>query len=227
MKKFFNKRNGVFVGIFTVLGLIALQFPLTKLIGSDVRFTIFDLFGPLATGFIGLIPGLVSVALMQLGNFFIHGAEVVDAGVIVRFFPMLFAAWYFWKKNTASVWVSVLAIVAFNLHPIGRSAWVYSMFWLIPIIMHFLRDKSLMARALGTTFTAHAVGGALWVWVFGLSKEIWLGLIPVVMIERTLMALGIVTGFLAFNNLLAYLQHKRLIRLGFTVDQKYLWFRAK
>lgn len=100
-------------------------------------------------------------------------------------------------------------MIAFNLNPIGRSAWQYSLFWLIPIGTHFFH-KNLFVRSLGATFTAHAVGGALWVWAFGLTREMWLALIPQVMIERTLMTIGISLSFVLGTQILKALAKKNI-----------------
>jgi len=220
-----SKKKILLILIFAALGLLAMQVPLAAVAGSKVKFTLFDSFGPIATGFIGTIPGIIAVALMQLANFFIHGAQVLDAGTIIRFFPMLFAAWYFGKARKANIVIPILAIIAFNLHPIGRSAWYYSLFWLIPVACEFLREKFLLARALGATFTAHAVGGALWVWVFGLSKAIWTSLIPMVAMERVIFAVGITVSYLVMNNLLAVLSAKQIVKAGGLVNERFVWKR--
>ena len=114
------------------------------------------------------------------------------------------------------------AIVAFIAHPIGRDVWYFTLFWTIPIIAYFLRDRFLLARALGSTFTAHAVGGALWIWTFSLPASVWEALIPVVATERLLFAFGITGSFILVNNLLCLLEKKHLLYLGFHIDQKYL-----
>lgn len=204
------KRNKlVFISIFTLFGLVALQIPFTRLLGSNVKFTLFDFLAPTAGVFLGSVPGIISVFLMQVINFLIHGSKF-DIGGIIRLFPTLFAVFYFAKKRTFNILVPVLAMLAFNLHPIGRSAWQYSLFWLIPIAAHFFR-KNLFVKSLGATFTAHAVGGALWVWAFGLTKTMWLALIPQVIMERTLMAVGISVFYLALNRMLNYASKKQLI----------------
>lgn len=227
MRQYFTKKNLLFLAIFVILGFAALQVPFTTVIGSKVKFTLFDFFAPMASGFIGTIPGLVAVLLMQLANFVLHGAQVVDAGTIIRFFPPLAAVWYFSSKSKFNIIIPLLAIAAFNLHPIGRSAWLYSMFWLIPIICYFWREKFLLARALGATFTAHALGGALWIYAFGLSQEIWLGLIPVTAVERGLFTLGIMAAYLAMNNALNILTVKKIINAESLVNKKYAWgFKA-
>ena len=135
---------------------------------------------------------------------------------------MLFAVLYFSRKEKINLIVPALAIVAFIAHPIGRTVWYFSLFWLIPIAAHFFRGQFLFARALGATFTAHAVGGALWIWVFALPAPVWNSLIPVVIAERLLFALGISGSFILVNNLLGLLDKKRLLNLGFYIDQKYL-----
>jgi len=223
MRHYFTKRNLIFLTIFVVIGFVALQIPFTTVIGSKVKFTLFDFFAPMASGFIGTWPGLAAVFLMQGINFLVHGAKVIDAGTIIRFLPPLAAVWYFGSKSKFNIIVPLLAIVAFNLHPIGRSAWVYSMFWLIPVICYFLRERFLLARALGATFTAHAIGGAFWIYAFGLSKEIWLGLIPVTAIERSMFALGIMAAYLVTNNALNILTVKKILNAGWLVNKKYVW----
>ncbi|MBI2552139.1 hypothetical protein HYW17_02465 [Candidatus Uhrbacteria bacterium] len=223
MKKHFTKRNILFIALFAVLGLLALQVPVTQLAGSKAKFTLFDFFGPVATGFIGTLPGIIAVFLMQFINFLIHGAQAVDAGTIIRFFPMLFAAWYFGSKSRFNWIVPVLAIAAWLAHPIGRTVWYYAMFWLIPIVMYFARDRFLLARALGATFSAHAVGGALWIWVFALPKAVWVGLIPVVAMERALFALGIAVTYVVLNNALAFLVKRQIVRWEFLVNPRYVY----
>jgi len=223
MRQYFTKKNLLFLAIFTLLGFIALQVPFTTLIGSKVKFTLFDFFAPMASGFIGTLPGLVAVFLMQFINFLAHGAQVVDAGTFIRFFPAVAAVWYFGSKSKFNIILPLLAIIVFNSHPIGRSAWIYSMFWLIPVACYFLRVRFLLARALGATFTAHAVGGALWIYTFGLSKEIWLGLIPITAIERSLFALGIMAAYLIMNNVLNVLTVKKIINAETLINKKYAW----
>ena len=99
IQKYLTKKNLYFVAIFGVVGFIALQIPVAQLAGSKVKFTIYDAFAPMAGAFIGSIPGLAAVFLMQFSNFLVHGARIEDAGTIIRFFPMLFAVLYFAKKG--------------------------------------------------------------------------------------------------------------------------------
>lgn len=217
-----TKKNFIFIAIFAIVGLIALQIPVTQLEGSRAKFTIYDSFAPIAGAFIGSIPGVVAVFLMQFFNFLVHGANVEDAGTIIRFFPMLFAALYFAKKGRFNLIIPVIAIIAFIIHPIGRQVWYFSLFWTIPIFAYFFRDRFLFVRALGSTFTAHAVGGVLWIWTFSLPAAVWDSLIFVVIIERLLFAFGISGSFIIVNNILSLLAKKHILNLGFHLHQKYL-----
>ena len=222
IQQYFTKRNFIFIAIFTVIGFLVLQIPITQLVGSKVKFTVYDAFSPVAGAFIGTIPGVIAVFLMQFFNFLSHGANISDAGTIIRFFPTLFAVAYFAKKQKFNLVVPVIAIIAFVANPIGRTVWYFAFFWTIPIIMYFFRDKSLLARALGSTFTAHAVGGALWVWFFSLPAHVWIALIPVVIAERLLFTVGISVSFILVNNLLCFLEKKNILNLNFSISQKYL-----
>src|SRR3990167_10450076 len=222
IQQYVTKRNLLFIAVFAIIGFTVLQIPVAQLEGSSVKFTVYDAFAPITASFIGSIPGVIAVFLMQFFNFLVRGAHIVDAGTIIRFFPALFAVLYFSKKGKINLIVPALAIAAFIAHPIGRMVWYFPLFWLIPIAAYFFRDRFLLARALGATFTAHAVGGALWIWVFALPAQVWNSLIPAVIAERLLFALGISGSFILVNNLLGLLDKKRLLNLGFYIDQKYL-----
>jgi hypothetical protein len=210
------------VFLFTLFGLVALQIPFTVIIGSGSKFTLFDFFAPSSGAFLGTLPGIISVFIMQLINFLIHGKSAFDTASVIRLFPTLFAVFYFSKKRPSNLLIPILCMIAFLLHPVGRAAWQYSLFWLIPIAAHFGR-KILFVRSLGATFTAHAVGGALWIWAFGLTPQIWLALIPQVIMERTLFATGISVFYIVANNLLFFLSKNKLFPQSLPLKQGYLF----
>lgn len=251
----------IFISLFTLIGLIALQIPINKLAGSKVSFTLFDLFAPISGAFLGTPIGVVSVFLMQGINILLHGVSNIDRGDIIRLFPILFGVWAF-ASPSSSFWrakriqnlkkadsgpdaalqtraltgkqakmtmqesvlllVPIAAIISFNLNPVGRSVWYYSLFWTIPLALWPVREKFLIARSLSSTFTAHAAGGAIWIWAFNLPAAVWQGLIPVVAMERAIFALGISANYILFNNVLAYLSSKKLLPSGVNFSKKYL-----
>jgi hypothetical protein len=113
-----------------------------------------------------------------------------------------------------------VAIAIFWISPTSRSAWYFALYWTIPVLCYILQERWLLARALGATFTAHAVGGALWVLFNPLPASVWRLLVPIVAKERAIFALGIVASYLVINNVLA-LVAKRFPRLVPLVNQKY------
>jgi hypothetical protein len=85
----------------------------------------------------------------------------------------------------------------------------------------------LLARTLGATFTAHAVGGALWITFMHLPKAAWIGLIPVVAIERISFALGMALFYILVNNLIGVLMKAKIISINWPVDLKYVWVKLE
>ena len=209
MKNKFGKKLLALV-LFFILGLIALQIPFTRLLGANVRFTLYDFIAPTMGAFLSTLPGILTVLLIQLINFILHPTAINGVGSIIRLFPILFAVFYFNKKRSVNMIIPIVAIVIFNLHPIGRSAWQYSLLWLIPVFTHFFR-KNLYLRSLGATFTAHSVGGVIWIWAFGLNREMWLALIPQSLMERALMAGGISLSYFALVKVFNFLKAKKLV----------------
>ena len=220
MEKTTRNRLIFFTG-FTLVGILALQVPLAKLVGSSVNFTLFDTFAPIAGAFLGTAPGLLAVLLMQGFNFVTQGANFDDAGTLIRILPLVFAALYFSRKMSLNVIVPALAIVAFIAHPVGREVWYFSLFWTIPIVCYFFQERWLLARALGATFMAHSVGGALWIWFVPIPAAVWASLIPIVIMERLLFAAGIAGTYLAVNNAFAFLNEKLKFSFKFPVTQKH------
>ena len=216
------KSRLLFVLLFVVIGLIALQIPVNTLAGSRVKFTLFDLFAPISGAFLGVTWGIIAVLAMQIANLIFHGVSNIDKGSLIRLIPTLFGVWFFARKEGRLLIVPALSILVFNLHPVGRTVWFYSLFWLIPFIVWPFRERFLLLRSLGATFTAHSVGGAIWIWAFNLPANVWISLIPVVILERSIFALGISASYILTNNILGYLSNKRLIPKGLTFDKKYL-----
>jgi hypothetical protein len=120
---------------------------------------------------------------------------------------MLFAAYYFGSKTMRlNVTVPMIAIIAFIAHPVGRHVWFFTLFWTIPIIVRMLPQRyanNVLLKSVGATFTAHAVGGMLWIWTVPMTAEQWILLIPVVIYERLLFAGGIAASYLALNAVFA------------------------
>ncbi len=204
----------IFLTLFTILAFISLQVPFNKLAGSNVSFTLFDFFAPIAGAFLGPMYGIVSVFAVMVVNNLMKDVPWTT-GTIIRFFPTLFAVYYFAqisKKGTGK-WilaVPILAIFAFLAHPNGRQVPYYTLFWLMPVIAYKFR-ANLWMKSLGATFTAHSVGGAAWIWAFNLPAAVWHSLIPVVISERLLFTTGIAVSFIITQKVLAFLAAKHVL----------------
>ena len=208
MNKFLSKKGLVFLLLFLVLSIVSMRINFSKLIGAENQFfTLFQFFGPVAGGFLGSAYGVITVLLAQLLDFLLSGKQLTLLN-ITRLSPMLFAAYYFsqYKKrdfnDKFAIVISALAILIFWLHPIGQQAWYFALFWTIPIIAKFLPDW-LILRSFGSTFTAHAIGGAIWVWTVPMTAAQYALLVPVVIFERTLFAIGIGVSYFIFTHLLS------------------------
>lgn len=215
------KNKIIFLIVFTILGLALLQLPVNFLAGSKVKFTAFDIFAPVSGAFVGTAFGVASVLVAQIINIFGSGVPF-DKGAIIRLIPTLFAIWFFAKKDRRQLLIPLIAIISFNLNPVGRSVWFYSLFWLVPYIVWPLRERFLIARSLGATMTAHAVGGAIWIWAFNLPAAVWISLIPIVIVERMIFALGISANYILVNNVLKFIIEKKLLPKGIEINKKYI-----
>jgi hypothetical protein len=130
---------------------------------------------------------------------------MLGMGLIMRclFFgamPLLFLAYHlpgfvaslYWAHDS-KIFRSVpalLCMILFFAHPVGaQSAW-YSLFWLIPMIASFY--SGTFFTALGSSFTAHAVGTLVWLYAGQLASADFALLVPVVIVERLMIAVAMV-----------------------------------
>jgi hypothetical protein len=230
MTNVISARGLVFLALFTILALVGMQIKFAELVGStNQSLTFFQFFGPMAGGFLGVF-GVLAVLGAQILNtvFFTHNFEMLT---IFRFATLMFGAYYFannYKKgfeDIISLAVPVLAMLIFWMDPVGQQAWYYALFWTIPVIVKFIPsinsflskvfqswyfgkyikipENNLFLRSLGATFTAHAVGGAIWILAaVPMTPEQWTALLPVTMTERLLFAAGISMSYVFFVNVL-------------------------
>lgn len=207
-----TQKKLLFLTLFTAFGFVFLQLPFTKLAGSQISFTLFDFFAPIAAIFLGPVFGVISILTVEVVNMLVK-QQAFNTVSVIRLFPLLFAALYFAnpnKKNWMLLVIPLICIISFNLNPVGREVWYYSLLWTVPMAAYFYR-KNLLVRSLGATFLAHAVGGAGWIWAFNLPASFWSNLIPTVIMERSLFALGIAGSFLVTRYVLKFLSDKKVL----------------
>jgi len=204
LNEFFTSKRMFFLILFAIFAFITQRINFSGLIGAENQFfTLFQFFGPIAGAFLGPVVGVLAVFFAEAVDFLVVGKELTLINVI-RLAPMLLATYFFATqgKTTLKIAAPLISIGLFILHPIGREVWFFTLYWTIPIIVTMIPKKyasTVPAKALGATFTAHAVGGALWIWTVPMTAGQWVGLIPVVAYERLLFALGIVISYIVLN----------------------------
>jgi hypothetical protein len=169
----------------------------------------------------------VSPLLVVFCNFYIAGAwlliyflvkKIMLCGCLTMGIPTFLSATYmcvamggFTGKERLTKYLDVLlriiipclCMILFIYHPYGRQAFVYSFYWLIPIVL-FVLDKyrihsSLFSNSLSSTFIAHAAGSVIFLYTLNVAPEVWINLIPIVAIERLTFACGISLFFYVFK----------------------------
>src|SRR3989344_4168310 len=222
----------IFIILFFIMILIGKNINFSQLIGEPNQFfTLFQFFGPIAGFFLGPIYGAATILLALLADLLILG-KTFSLINLLRLLPMLFAAYYFGTKNrTVSVIVPLICMTLFMMHPVGREVWFFSLYWLIPVVAALLPKRvpgQVVWRSYGATFTAHAVGGAIWIYTVPMTAAQWISLIPIVAYERFLFGLGIIASYAIFNILLNYIVDKWKIKLpvkALNLDQRFSLFR--
>src|SRR3989344_3718905 len=101
-----------FLGLFTLVGFASLQIPFNKLLGSNVSFTLFDFFAPIAGTFLGPVLGIVSVLSVLVGNNLINNVPWTT-GTFIRLIPTLFAVYYFATiKKGSNNWILAVPFIS-------------------------------------------------------------------------------------------------------------------
>ena len=207
MKKIFQKLL-FSISLLSFIELFKL-FKLSYVFGSAFTFfSINNVFAPmvgvLASSWVGsfffLFKAILKfVALRQ--NFWLLAALQ---------FPFIFAA-LAWNNNKVMTIVSVLAIILFNLHPVGSASFLYSALWLIPLTISLFSTQNIFFIALGSTFIAHAVGSIAWLYLSeNLTTINWISLIPLVLFERIVFASGMVLIYVLYNKINIFFKDRKL-----------------
>ena len=228
----FTTKRIIFLLVFFVLVLIGKKINFSAVVGADSQFfTLFQFFGPIAGSFLGPVFGIIAVFFSQLTDFFIVGKEASWINLL-RLTPMLLAVYYFGsKKKILGAVIPMVCMILFVMHPTGQQAWIYSLFWLIPILGKILPKKvpgQLFFRSFGATFTAHAIGSVLWIYTVPSTPGMWITLLPITAYERFLFGLGIAGSYVVFNTVLDYVVWKWKVNIPTKIlflDRKYNLFR--
>ncbi len=144
---------------------------------------------------IGPLTGIQSFSFLGLALFLLRRL-ITGVGFFTPLsyhIPTIFASAY-WASSSALIrlFVPLLCMILFIMHPIGYQVPFYTLYWLIPIVLYFFSHKSIIVQALGSTFVAHAVGSVLWIYTLPTVPAYWYALMPVVAVERLLLCSGMI-----------------------------------
>ncbi|MDP3787832.1 MAG: hypothetical protein Q8Q60_00770 [Candidatus Chromulinivorax sp.] len=123
--------------------------------------------------------------------------------------PLLFAATAL-KMRDIRVYVIIplIAIILFCMHPVGHQVFYYSWYWFIPMGIYFFTKDTMHSRALAASFVAHAVGSVVWLYTGNIPAEVWTALMPLVIVERLIIAAGMVGFVYVFKSINFFCQSK-------------------
>jgi hypothetical protein len=195
--------------LFTVAAQCAGFLKISFVIGSQVAcFSGVNMIVPLAGSFGGLFgSGLVFVVRLLMHFLFFQSLSLSFLAFCI---PGFCASLYWATKSTLiHIALPLLCMGLFIMHPVGNQAFIYSFFWLIPVLLYYMPRKSLFLTALGSTFIAHGVGSVIWLYTVPMASALWIGLMPIVALERTIFALGMVCVY----QLIFWFQHLSRVRM--------------
>lgn len=177
-----------FAGIAKISGLMKISF----LVGSQmIWFSATNSVLPLAGAFGGVMgSGLVFLVRQLIHLMF---TKTVSLSFLAFCIPGFCASLYWATQHyTVRLLLPIACMGLFIIHPVGSQAFIYSLYWLIPVVLFFIPQRSLFLQALGSTFIAHAVGSVIWLYTVPMAATTWIALMPIVLFERIAFALGMV-----------------------------------
>lgn len=141
---------------------------------------------------------LISIGKMILSMLLIGGLFPLHH--LAFHLPGLFGT-YYWASPSIIIrlFVPLVCMALFIVHPVGGQAWIYAMYWLIPVLLYVINKNNLFMVALGSTFIAHAVGSVIWLYTVPMTASVWYALMPMVIVERIIFALGMVLLYYIYH----------------------------
>jgi len=201
MKKRIAYLTGMQAVAWIILIKLASFLKINFIIGSQLaHFSAISIVAPLVGLFSGIVGcWIVLFIKMALGLWY---NSLASFQILAFYVPGFCASLYLASSHiVVRLILPIVCMILFIIHPVGYASFVYALYWLIPIVLYFVRKKSFFLQALGSTFTAHAVGSVIWLYTVPMTPVLWLGLIPIVIIERLLFAAGISITYMVFDNL--------------------------
>lgn len=158
-------------------------------------------------GSLGAVMSLYTIAISILKGGFIPFSKTLALPTLLS--SLCFSS-SLKKRNEVLLFVALplTLFILFVLHPQGQAAWYYGLYWVVPIAVYAAKQiysyTSLFTTALASTFIAHAVGSVIYLYSFNIPAQQWSALIPVVAVERLLIASSMTLLLYAFSFCLSF-----------------------
>lgn len=152
------------------------------------------------SGMVAGVYGSLGMSLLRLVQMMVV-APLRTSTLLLNVIPGFGASMYWSAPRIIMNYVLPLTCIAlFVAHPIGAQAAWYSALWLVPLAVGMLHTHApLFLHALSSTLVAHALGSVIWLYLLPSTPALWLGIIPVVIAERLVMAAGMVITYQLFG----------------------------
>ncbi len=193
-----------FLLVSALIFLALTKIKIWPILGLKSRFSLSVFFGPTFASVFGIWLGTLTIVFTHLIGLSLGIYKMAALKDVFIFFPIIFAGIYFsrtFKSDKKQVIIPLACIFFFIIHPIGRTVWFYSGFWLVPIIVSLFKDNldrilkiplfRVYGYSLGAAFTDHAVGSVIYLYIFSIPAHFWIAAIPLTLIERLTIAGGI------------------------------------
>ena len=145
---------------------------------------------------IGFFSGVSSAAIVYVTRTIYAVLVTQSMGSSLLHLPTLSGTLYLTTESRlVKALIPLTCILLFLAHPVGCSAWTYTLYWIPPLVLSFLPMRSIFLRSLTCTLATHAVGSTIWLYTHPTTALYWHSLIGIVWIERLISALILTTGY--------------------------------
>lgn len=210
-------KSTALAAVFGCLAPLGALFKVSFVVGSRCAlFSFSQCLTPLAGAF-GGIPVSILVGISQL--LWYKSCAATNLLLICPIATLCGALYFALRpQKLLAALIPLSCVILFIAHPHGAQAAWYSFFWTVPLLTLLLPHQSFFLHALGSTFTTHAVGTVLWLYVKNLSPQLFVSLVPLVIVERLLFATGMTVSYYAIKHLTALVSPEIIANQGAEVE---------
>lgn len=218
--------------MFMMVVIVFSKIKLHPIFGTGTSFSLLVMFAPIIIYFTGTFFGVIAIYGARIIQILIGISKAQTYFSFILYTPLFLAGFYFskmFRKTRYEVLVPIIAIALFLIHPIGRTVWYYSLFWIIPIIISLNKKRLLRLTrkrdiptiylySIASTFIDHAVGSIMYLYYLNIPAIYWIMAIPFIPFERMIYALGITISYLFVRNAIRAFQ--RVVRIELRIEDK-------